>query len=64
MHGDLGIPRDLEPAAGILLRALQVRGDQEALVLGEDLRRPMTIKAEASVDEAVSDCAAAGQKAG
>ena len=36
-EGNLRVPRDLKPAAGVVLRTRHVGRNQEALILGEDL---------------------------
>ncbi|SRR5260370_36217613 len=60
-HTKFGVPGNLQPSAGIMLWALHVGRDQEALVLTKDLRRPVPIKRDRTVDEAVSDGAATGK---
>ena len=55
-------PGYLEPSAYIVLRAIHVRRDQEALILREGLHRPVAIQRDGAIEEAVGDGGAAGKK--
>ena len=52
-------PGYLDPSACIMLRSIQVRGDEEPLVLSEQLRSPLGIDRIRCIDEAVRDRTAA-----
>src|SRR6202051_3252488 len=63
-QADLGVPGDVDPAAGVVVGAGEVGGDEEALVLGEELGLPVAADAVGGGEEAVGDGAAAGEEEG
>ena len=62
MQVQLRRPVDLEPGARIVLGSTHERGDEESLILGEDLHLPVTVEGIGSIHKSVCDCASTRQE--
>ena len=62
MQMQLRRPRNLKPAAHVMLRAAHVGGNQESLILGEGLRLPVMIEGIGAVEESIRYRTAAGKE--
>lgn len=62
MNVKVGFPGDLNPAACVMLGSAHVGGDEEPLVLGEDLRSPLGVEGVGGIHKSVRDRTAAGEK--
>ena len=54
---EVRVPGELEPSTDVVLSARHVGGDQETLVLGEDVCCPVGVDGIGAVNEAVGDSA-------
>ena len=62
MKVKLGFPGDLDPPAGVMLGPAQVGGNEESLILREELGSPLGTEGIGGIDETICDGAAARQE--
>ena len=57
------VPGDLEPSAGIVLRAVHIGRNQETLILSEDLGSPVAVDRKGAIHKAICNGSATWQEA-